>query len=589
MMIDRRLVNAVPQVKKYVFATVLVRTLALFANTVLVFAVAHVLRTRGERFQIPVLVIALSLAVRILCNIAASNASYHASSGVKRILRCRIYQKLLRLGADYQEQTTTAKLVQLAVEGVEQLETWFSSFLPQFYYSVIAAVATFAVLAFLNMRMALILLVCVPLIPISMMIVQNIAKRLLGTYWAQYASLADNFLENLQGLTTLHIYKADEYKAREMAQEAEHFRTVTMKVLSMQLNSIIVMDVVAFGGAGLGIAAALASFYAGTLSLDHAFICILLSADFFIPLRTLGSAFHTAMNGVTASKNIFALLDTKERECGTRAVPALQNGMAIYKTRNLGYQFDRVVLHDCAIEIAEGSYVAFVGKSGSGKSTAAKVLAGIYASYSGSVCVNGAELADIAPPSLYEYTTYISHRDWIFAGTVRDCLCEGNANARDDVLWRALESVKLASFLRERDGLDTRIQEGGANFSGGQKQRLSIARALLRNSSVYIFDEATSNIDVESEQAILALLHELKGKKTIIMISHRAENCKGADVVYRFENGTVRSEVAETVRSVESERDSRDAGIASFESGTGGEETHNAAVVRTMHYTEAAQ
>ncbi|MBP3710491.1 MAG: ABC transporter ATP-binding protein/permease [Treponema sp.] len=589
MMIDKRLVNAVPHVKKYVFATVLVRTCALFANIVLIFAVAHIVRTRGNRWQIPALVIVLSLAVRIACDIAASYASYRASSGVKRTLRCRIYQKLLRLGTGYQEQTTTAKVVQLAVEGVEQLETWFSSFLPQFYYSVIAAVATFVVLAFLNMRMALILLACVPLIPISMMIVQRIAKRLLGKYWAQYASLAGNFLENLQGLTTLQIYKADEYKARQMAQEAERFRTVTMKVLSMQLNSIIVMDIVAFGGAGLGIAVALASFYAAALSLDHAFICILLSADFFIPLRALGSAFHTAMNGITASKNIFALLDTKERECGTLAVPALQHGVPIYKAHKLGYQFDRVVLHDCTIEIAEGSYAAFVGKSGSGKSTAAKVLAGICASYSGSVRVNGVELADIAPSSLYEYTTYISHRDWIFAGTVRDCLCEGNANARDDELWHALESVRLASFLRERDGLDTHIQEGGANFSGGQKQRLSIARALLRNSSVYIFDEATSNIDVESEQAILALLHELKGKKTIIMISHRAENCAGADVVYYFENGAVRKETAATVCRVESERARGKTCTATVESVRIRGEMCDALASRTTHLAGGAQ
>ncbi len=540
MMIDKRLVNAVPNAKKYVFLTVLLRWLALLANTALIFSVSVILKTRGENVLLPALLILLCLCVSVVSNIASSYTSYRSSSQVKKTLRSKIYQKLLRLGAEYQESSTTAKIVQLATEGVEQLETWFSSFLPQFFYSMLAAVTSFAVLAFLNLRMALTLLVCIPLIPISMMIVQGIAKKLLGKYWAQYASLADNFLENLQGLTTLQIYRADEFKAAQMAKEAEYFRKVTMKVLSMQLNSIIIMDIVAYGGAALGIVVALSAFYIGNLSMENAFVCILLSADFFIPLRRLGSAFHTAMNGITASKNIFEFLDTKEKTHGTKALPPLkENQINVYELVNAGYEFERTVLKNCSLVIEKNTCTAFVGKSGSGKSTVAKIFSCIYTDYTGIVLINGEELKDVSLDSVYKHTTYISHHDWIFAGSVRDCLLEGKNSARDEEIWQVLQEVNLDSFVKAQGGLDFKIAEGGENLSGGQRQRLSIARALLKNSEVYIFDEATSNIDVESESAILELLEKLKNQKTIILITHRIENCENADRIYRFENGEV--------------------------------------------------
>ena len=305
MMIDKRLVNSVPDAKKFVALTVIFRTLALLANTAIIFSVAGILGSKGTEWKTETIIIAFSLCIKLICDFLSSLTGFKSSSSVKKTLRSLIYKKLLQLGPAYQEQNATAKIVQLAVEGVEQLETWFSAFLPQFFYSIIAAVVTFVILSFLNLPMALVLFCCIPLIPIAMMTVQSIAKKLLGKYWSQYANLADNFLENLQGLTTLQIYQADEYKAKKMHEESETFRKITMKVLSMQLNSIIIMDIVAYGGAALGITAALLAFYRGSLTLQNAFICILLSADFFIPLRTLGSAFHTAMNGSTASKNIF--------------------------------------------------------------------------------------------------------------------------------------------------------------------------------------------------------------------------------------------------------------------------------------------
>ncbi|MCQ2587109.1 MAG: ABC transporter ATP-binding protein/permease [Treponema sp.] len=535
----------------------------MISNFVLVFSVASIIEKRGSSIELPAFLIILSVFATFLCNQFISVASFNSSKEVKKTLRTLIYEKLLRLGPEYQEKTETAKIIQWTVEGVEQIEVWFGQYLPQFFYSMIAALFTFAVLAFIHLKMALILLVCVPLIPVSIVAVQKIAKKLLGRYMDQYANLADNYLENLQGLTTLKIYNADEERQKKLGLDAENFRRITMKVLSFQLNSIIIMDTVAYGGAGLGIMTALSSYLNGQLSLEHALICILLSADFFIPLRRLGSYFHTAMNGTTASNNIFALLDVEEGR-GSLPLRASQKSVAIlssgghprnapenssyngdrplvFETQNLSYKFgERTVLNNISLTIPAGSFTAFIGKSGSGKSTTAKVLAGINSNYEGTVKIMGTDLSSLAPESLYKFCTYISHRDWIFKGTIRDCLWEGNPSATEEEMWNVLSQVQLKEFVEQNGGLDFQIQEDAANLSGGQKQRLSIARALLHNSEVYIFDEATSNIDVESETAILELLHKLKSTKTIIMISHRKENCKDADQIYEFENGTLR-------------------------------------------------
>ncbi|MBQ9622307.1 MAG: ATP-binding cassette domain-containing protein, partial [Treponema sp.] len=541
MMIDKRLVNLVPESKKYVFLTVLLRFCSLLAGTAFIFCVAHVLKNKNWQLS-SILIIIFCLLLSVAANLLSSRTSFLASSKVKVKLRTLIYEKLLSLGTDYQESSSTAKIIQTATEGIEQIETWFSMFLPQFYYAMIAAVFTFCVIAFFNFKMALVLLGCVPLIPISMAVVQGIAKKILGKYWAQYGSLADNFLENLEGLTTLQIYEADGFKAAQMAHEAETFRRVTMKVLSMQLNSIIIMDVVAYGGAALGICTALTSFYAGSMDFYSAFVCILLSSDFFIPLRRLGSAFHVAMNGVTASKNIFELLDStavnlshgfesanaaslnkdfslaKGDSVGISNLSNRNNegvwcGNTLFTVENLSVSFgERVALKNCSLSVEAGSFVAFLGKSGSGKSTLAKILSGIYGSYSGSAKISGMEIKNISKKELHSFVTYISHRDWIFAGTVRDCLLEGKPSATDKKLISALESVNLWDFVRENGGLEMLLREGGSNLSGGQKQRLSIARAILHNSPVMIFDEATSNIDVESEEVILDLIRSLKGK-----------------------------------------------------------------------------
>ena len=567
MMIDKRLVNLVPESKKYVFLTVFLRFCSLLANSAFIFCVANVLKNKNWQLS-SILIIFLCLLVSLASNLLSSRTAFLASSKVKVKLRTLIYEKLLSLGTDYQESSSTAKIIQTATEGVEQIETWFSAFLPQFYYAMIAALFTFCVIAFFNLKMAIVLLGCVPLIPISMAVVQGIAKKILGKYWAQYGLLADNFLENLEGLTTLQIYEADGFKTVQMAFEAETFRRVTMKVLSMQLNSIIIMDVVAYGGASLGICTALSSFYAGQMDFYSVFVCILLSADFFIPLRRLGSAFHVAMNGVTASKNIWELLDStvKNQECHADSILLTQNqgkesipkGTPVFAVENLSVSFgERTALKNCSLSVETGSFVAFVGKSGSGKSTLAKILSGIYGGYEGSACLFGIEIKKISRKELHSFVTYISHRDWIFAGTVRDCLLEGKPSASDKKLISALESVNLWDFVRENGGLEMVLREGGSNLSGGQKQRLSIARSLLHDSPVMIFDEATSNIDVESEELILNLIRSIKGKKTVIMISHRKENCVGADKIFEFENGICHAELVSASLKDKIQRENR--------------------------------
>lgn len=538
MMIDKRLLAIIPESKKYVFLTVLLKWISLISNVILVFSVAQIIRSNGENIKLSSVCIILSLILTFLCAVFSSFFSYKSSANVKKSLRTTIYKKLLELGTSYQEKIETAKIVQLAVEGVEQLEVWFGSYLPQFFYSIIASISLFVIISFLDLKMAIVLLVCVPLIPISIVIVQKIAKKILSKYWTQYSNLADNFLENLQGLTTLKIYSADEYKHKKMNEEAEHFRKVTMKVLSMQLNSIIVMDIVAYSGAALGIVLAIESFFSGNLSLENCFICILLSADFFIPLRRLGSFFHTAMNGTTAANKIFDLLNESSHE-SEKSNEKASEGFDFISFKNVSYKFgEKCVLQNVNLSIKKGDLVSFVGKSGSGKSTTAKILSGINTNYIGNAFIDGIEISKINKEDLYKKLIYISHRDWIFKSSVKETLLEGKENATEKEMWEVLQKVQLADFVKENGGLSMLIQENAVNLSGGQKQRLSIA-PLIHDSEILIFDEATSNIDVESEKAILDLIQILKGTKTIIIISHRNQNDLKFDSVYTFENGEI--------------------------------------------------
>ena len=544
-MIKKRLLEIVPESKKYIAMNVLFQWLGMCCNIVMMYTIAYLLNSlllqQTISFGYSALIMMLAVGIRIACIKATHTASYHASENVKKVLRGKLYEKLLKLGASYTEHVSTAEVVQLAGEGVEQLETYFGQYMPQFFYAFLAPVTLFFAVSPISVKVAVVLLVCVPLIPVSIVIVQKVAKRLLKNYWGQYAQLADHFLENLQGLTTLKIYQADEERHRQMNEDAEHFRKITMKVLTMQLNSIIVMDLVAYGGAALGILLAVHGYVQKDITFNGCLVIILLSADFFLPMRQLGSFFHVAMNGMTASDKIFAILDLPE-ESGNVSV---QDAYGI-SLRNLhfGYTEEKEILHGIDMDIPEGSFISVVGESGCGKSTIAGILMCRNKGYTGSVTIGGTELSKASEKDVMERMTLISHNSYLFKGTVKENLLLGNPQATDEDLWEVLERVKLKAFvMASEEGLNMSVLEGGANLSGGQRQRLALARGILHDSKVYIFDEATSNIDVESENdlmgLILSMAKDTQRKKTVLLISHRLANVIRSDKIYVLDHGNL--------------------------------------------------
>ena len=544
MMINKRLIGTVAESKKYIAGNVILQWCSLTSNIALMLSISRMLAElfRGsasvQLFTVTGIVVILALAVRFFCSIGAAKMGYFSSKAVKKSLREKIYQKLLRLGSSYNEQVKTSEVVQVAVEGVDQLETYFGAYLPQFFYAMLAPLTLFIVLCFVNVAAAVVLLICVPLIPVAIAAVQTWAKKLLSKYWGQYTELGDTFLENLQGLTTLKIYQADAFKQQEMNEQAEKFRKITMKVLTMQLNSITIMDLIAYGGAALGVIMAVTQYQSGGVSLEGCLLIILLAADFFIPMRQLGSFFHIAMNGMAASDKIFRLLDLEETK--PEITESFPSGHTIRCSGlSFSYEPDREILHSVDLTFPQGSFTALVGESGCGKSTLASILMGRNKGYTGSVSVGGVPLSSIQEESLLRNITYISHQSYLFKGTVRENLLMGKPGASDEELWAVLSRVNLAEFLKAEQGLDTRLLEKASNLSGGQCQRLALARALLHDSPVYIFDEATSNIDVESENDIMREIHELAKSKTVILVSHRLANVVGADHIYVLDHGIV--------------------------------------------------
>ncbi|MGL5540343.1 MAG: ABC transporter ATP-binding protein/permease [Erysipelotrichaceae bacterium] len=546
MMINKRLIGVVPESKKFIALNVLYQWIALLANVVLIASICTVLALAAKQGATTEQIISLALiavamlVVRYGCNVLAHRMSFYSSKAVKKTLREQIYAKLLRLGNAYRDHVQTSEVVQVAVEGVDQIELYFGQYLPQFFYAMLAPLTLFIILAFINLPAALVLLVCVPLIPIAIALVQTWAKKLLSKYWGQYTALGDSFLENLQGLTTLKIYQSDGYKNEEMNLEAERFRVITMKVLQMQLNSITIMDFIAYGGAALGLIVAMLQYQAGAIGLFGALFILLLAADFFIPMRLLGSYFHVAMNGMAAIDKIFALLDTPEgaanEVCLTDVNEIMWSGVCF------GYDAHREILQDINLRFTKGRLSAIVGASGSGKSTIAGILMGRNRGYQGSIRLDQQELNTIAERSLLDQITYVSHHATLFKGTIRENLLMGNPDATDQALWEVLEQVKMADFASSHQGLDTVLQERAANVSGGQRQRLTLARALLHDTPVYVFDEATSSIDVESEQDIMDVITQLAKTKMVIVISHRLAHVVAADCIYVLEHGVLQEQ-----------------------------------------------
>ena len=545
-MIKTRLVGLLSHAKKYIVYTILWQWAALLSQVLAVFTIADLLeRVVYRAVTVPVIektimILALVVIIRFVCERMGARSSYLACVDVKRILREKIYDKMLKLGASYSAQVSSSEVVQVSTEGVEQLETYFGKYLPQLFYSLIAPLTLFLILCRVSVKASVILLICVPLIPISIVVVQKIAKRLLNNYWSIYTGLGDSFLENLQGLTTLKIYQADQQKADEMDVESQNFRRITMKVLTMQLNSTSVMDIVAYGGAAIGMAVAVSEFLKGNISVTGTLCIVLLASEFFLPLRLLGSFFHIAMNGMAASDKIFKILDLPEPQVGEKTLPDGALDVTL-KDVHFSYEEDREILKGIGLNLPAGSFVSLVGESGCGKSTIAGILAAKNRGYNGEIIIGGVPLNEVNETNLMQRVVLVRHNSYLFKGTVEENLKMAKPDATKEEMEAVLQKVNLLGFLQTQDGLQTQLLEKASNLSGGQCQRLVIARALLRtDSAVYIFDEAASNIDVESEELIMNVIHELAKTKTVLLISHRLANVVKSDKIYFLKDGEIK-------------------------------------------------
>lgn len=545
-MIKTRLVGLLSHAKKYIVYTILWQWAALISQVLAVFTIADLLeRVVYRAVTVPViektiLILALVVIIRFVCERMGARSSYLACVDVKRILREKIYDKMLKLGASYSEQVSSSEVVQVSTEGVEQLETYFGKYLPQLFYSLIAPLTLFLILCRVSVKASVILLICVPLIPISIVVVQKIAKRLLNNYWSIYTGLGDSFLENLQGLTTLKIYQADQQKADEMDVESQNFRRITMKVLTMQLNSTSVMDIVAYGGAAIGMAVAVSEFLKENISVAGTLCIVLLASEFFLPLRLLGSFFHIAMNGMAASDKIFKILDLPEPQAGEKTLPDGALDITL-KDVHFSYEEDREILKGINLNLPAGSFVSLVGESGCGKSTIAGMLAAKNRGYNGEITIGGVTLNEVNETNLMQRVVLVRHNSYLFKGTVEENLKMAKPDATKEEMEAVLQKVNLLGFLQTQDGLQTQLLEKASNLSGGQCQRLVIARALLKeDSKVYIFDEAASNIDVESEELIMNVIHDLAKTKTVLLISHRLANVVKSDKIYFLKDGEIK-------------------------------------------------
>ena len=547
-MFNKRLLSTCDSSMKWIGLTVLMNWISILCNIGIILFIGNTIdQLLSSNFNLDFiksgLFIGLMLITRFIANYMSTKFSLNSSSEVKKTLRSTIYEKLLNLGVNYTNSISTSSTVQIAVDGVEQLEIYFGRFMPQLFYSLIAPLTLFAVMSFISFKTAIVLLICVPLIPLTIMAVMKIAKKLLSKYWGVYTDLGDSFLENLQGLTTLKIFDCDEDKNVEMNKNAEHFRKITMKVLSMQLNSIIIMDLIAYGGSAIGILIAIYEFNLGLLTIGQVLIIILLSAEFFIPMRLLGSFFHVAMNGISASERMFNLLDVeveKIDDLNKEEIKSLENINIEIKDVDFSYDKERKVLEDINISINNNKMIALVGESGCGKSTITNLLLKQNKVDNGEILLNGINLNKIPFDVLTKKIGFINHSAYIFNGTIEDNIRMGKNDASLDEIYNALKKANLYEFVMTLpEKLNTNVGEGGSLLSGGQKQRLALARTIITDPEIYIFDEATSNIDVESEEKVWESIYKLAKNKTVIVISHRLANVKNADMIYVLDNGKI--------------------------------------------------
>ena len=541
-MIDKELFKLIGGNKKYIFIAVLLQAIGLVANVSITGSVCYAVylltqNAEGIQFMYPLIGAVVGIVVRYICSRATGDIKDKLGRSVKKDLRERVYNKIVKLGVKTTDGMSMAGLTQVSVEGVEQLDLYYSSYLPQFFFAMIAPVILFLICVWIDWRTALVLIACVPLIPVSIVAVSKYAKKIFAKYWGKYTSMGDKFLDSVQGLKELKIFQADAAQHVKINQSAEEFRVITMKVLVMQLASTTIMDLVAYGGAGVGIALAIcgAAFW-GLDPIAALFLC-LVAVEFFLPLRAFGSAFHVAMNGASAGKKIISLLNTPDPEWGDEAV----DGREI-KLDNVTFSYDgkRDVLKNVNMIFPEKGMTAIVGESGCGKSTVVNMLVGALRPQKGDVTVGGKQLEKLSRENWYSHLAAVSYNTYIFNESVRDNFKMAKESVSDEEIFAALEKVNLKDFIEENGGLDKVITEDANNISGGQKQRLALAIALVSDKDIYVFDEATSNIDIDSEAIIMKNIKAISEEKSVIVISHRLANVVPADNIYYMEDGEVK-------------------------------------------------
>ena len=541
-MFDKDLLKLIGGNKKYVVYTVLLMVLGMLANIGITASIcwAVYLLIGGAQplnYIYPAITAAAAIIVRYIASRCTGNLKDMLGRKVKKDLRERTYDKILKLGVRSTDGMSMAGLTQVSMEGIEQLDLYYSTYLPQFFFSMLAPVILFCICVGIDWRTSLVLLACVPLIPLLIVAVSKYAKKVFAKYWGKYTSMGDGFLDSVQGLKELKIFKADAARHQKMNKSAEEFRKITMKVLVMQLASTTIMDLVAYGGAGAGIALTVVGLINGWLEPAAALFLVLVAVEFFLPLRSLGSAFHVAMNGASAGRKIISLLNVPDPVWGDEEVEGTSLAL-----NNVTFSYDgkRDVLKNVSAAFPERGMTAIVGESGCGKSTIVNMLIGAYRPKSGTVTVGGKPLESLSRSSYYSHLAAVSYNTYIFNDTVRSNFRLAKEDVTDGEIWDALKKVNLAAFIEENGGFDKVITEDANNVSGGQKQRLALAVNLVADKDIYVFDEATSNIDIESEAIIMDNIKAMSRSKSVIVISHRLANVVPADGILYMEEGEIK-------------------------------------------------
>ena len=540
-MFNKKLFNELKSEKIQILKLLLIKIIQMSTNVAMIFLVGKSIESiinssfSGRKF---ILFMFLIIGLNIFLIKIEASISYKASYRIKNTLRERLMKKVFSFKMEYGSKISISEVINLGVEGIEQLNLFYSALLPQLLFSLIGPLILFFILSFLNFKIAIIMLLLIPLIPIAIMMVQKLAKKVVKTYWKSYTNLSEVFIDFLYGLTSLEVFNADEDYNDLLNEKAEDFRVKTMKLLMMQLNNITVLDLISYAGSALGIILSIYYYSKGQLSVFVAFSFILLSQEFFLPLRRLGALFHVAMNGITAANSLFEILELESIEDFKDVIKEEKVDVEI---RNLNFSYkEKEVLKDLNMKIKSNKITAIVGESGCGKSTLAKLVAGLERNYDGEILYNG--LSEISNDSLNENIMLVDNNPYFFKESLRYNLKIANKNADDDKLIEVLEEVGLYSYFKNIGGLDSILESAGNNLSGGQKQRLAIGRVLLKEPKILILDESISNIDKESEDLILNLIQKLKEKMTIILITHRLNTVLQADYIYYLDNKKVAEE-----------------------------------------------